>query len=76
MTLIKGYSFSESLALKLSVNTFLTSAFFFADKDATLLLFCGLLQTSSTFAGGFIGCKRQFSCIWSLLLQRKHAPAF
>jgi hypothetical protein len=57
-TLIKGYSFPKSLALKLFVNTFLTFAFFFADKDATLLLFCGLLQTSLTFAGAFAGRKR------------------
>jgi hypothetical protein len=75
VTLIKGYSFPESLALELFVNTFLTSAFFFADKNVTLLLFCGLLQTFLTFAGGLVGYKRQFSYIWSLLLQRKHAPA-
>jgi hypothetical protein len=62
-TLIKGYSFSESLALELFINTFLTSAFFFINKDVTLLLFYGFLRTSSTSAGGFAGCKQQFSYI-------------
>jgi hypothetical protein len=61
--LIKGYFFLKSLALELFVNIFLTFAFFFTDKDATLLLFCGLLQTFLTFAGGFAGYKRQFSYI-------------
>jgi hypothetical protein len=74
-TLIKGYSFPKSLALESFVNTSLTSAFFFADKDTTLLLFCGFLRTFSTSAGGFAGYKQQFSYIWSLLSQRKHAPA-
>jgi hypothetical protein len=59
-TLIKGYSFPESLALELSIKTFLTSAFFFADKDTTLLLFYGFLQTSLTSAEGFTGYKQQF----------------
>jgi hypothetical protein len=75
VTLIKGYSFSKSLALELFVKTFLTSAFFFINKNVTLLLFYSLLQTFLTFLKGFTGYKQQFSYIWFLLSQRKHAPA-
>jgi hypothetical protein len=63
MTLIKGYFFSKSLALKLFIKTFLTFAFFFTNKNTILLLFCGFLQTFLTFAKGFIGYKQQFSYI-------------
>jgi hypothetical protein len=73
-TLIRGYSFPESSS-ESSVNTSLTSAFFFADVDATLLFFYGPLRTSSTSAGGLAGRNWQFSCLWSRLPQRKQAPA-
>jgi hypothetical protein len=60
MTLIKSYSFSKSLALKLFISTSLTFAFFFADKNTTLLFLYSLLQTFLTFVGGFAGYKQQF----------------
>jgi hypothetical protein len=62
MTLIKSYSFSKSLALKLFINTFLMFAFFYRQRR-DLTSFYDLLQTFLTFTGGFVGYKQQFSYI-------------
>ena len=72
-TLIRGYSFPESLPSE-SVDTSSISTLFFADEAATLLFLSGPLRTSSTSAGGFAGRNPQLSCLWLRLPQRRHAP--